>query len=127
MIYIPFERRYKFSNTIARVLVLRTIIQQRQLRTKWLRCNTRFLRVSEGNVRRIQDSFERSPRKSTRRASRELGITQPTVRRVLRRRLLFSRVHIFESPCIKKGKMIFHLFFQVILLLRHSYKCLPNR
>jgi len=46
--------------------------------------------VSEENVKRIQDGFERSPRKSTRRASRELGIPQPTVWRVLRRRLLFS-------------------------------------
>ena len=36
-------------------------------------------RVSEENVRRIQESFERSPRKWTRRASRELGIPQPTV------------------------------------------------
>jgi len=35
-------------------------------------------------------AFERSPRKSTRRASRELGIPQPTVWRVLRRRLLFE-------------------------------------
>ena len=33
-------------------------------------------RVSEENVRRIQESFERSPRKSTRRAIRELGIPQ---------------------------------------------------
>ena len=47
-------------------------------------------RVSEENVRRFQESFERSPRKSTRRASRELGIPQPTVWRVLRRRLLFK-------------------------------------
>jgi len=41
-------------------------------------------------VRRIQESFERNPRKSTRRASRELGIPQPTVWRVLRRHLLFK-------------------------------------
>jgi len=47
-------------------------------------------RVSEENVRRIQESFERSPRKSTRRTSRELAIPQPTVWRVLRRRLIFS-------------------------------------
>jgi len=47
-------------------------------------------RVSEENVRRIQESFERSPRKSTRRASRKLAIPQPTVWRVLRRRLLFN-------------------------------------
>jgi len=57
-------------------------------------------RVSEENVRGIQESFERSPRKSTRRASRELGIPEPTVWRVLRRRLLFIWVHLFESPCI---------------------------
>ena len=31
-------------------------------------------RVSKDKVRRNQESFERSPRKSTRRASRELGI-----------------------------------------------------
>jgi hypothetical protein len=47
-------------------------------------------RVSEENVGRIQESFECSPRRSTRRASRELGILQPTVWRVLRRRLLFK-------------------------------------
>ena len=47
-------------------------------------------RVSEENVRWTKESFERSPRKSTRRASRELGIPQPTVWRVLRRRLLFK-------------------------------------
>ena len=47
-------------------------------------------RVSEENVRRIQESFECSPRKSTRRASRELGIPQSTVWSVLWRRLLFN-------------------------------------
>jgi len=52
------------------------------------------------NVRRIQESFERSPRNSTRRASRELGIPQPTVWRVLRRCLLFNWVHLFESTRI---------------------------
>ena len=57
-------------------------------------------RVSEETVRRIKESFERSPRKSTRRASRELVIPHPTVWRVLRRRLLFNWVHLFESLCI---------------------------
>ena len=47
-------------------------------------------RVSEKNVRRIQESFESSSRKSTRRARRELEIPQPTVWCVLRRRLLFK-------------------------------------
>jgi len=63
-------------------------------------------RVSEENVRRIQESFERSPRKSTRRASRELGIPQLTVLRVLRRRLLFNWVHLYESPCILKYSLL---------------------
>ena len=57
-------------------------------------------RVSEENVRRIQEKFERSPRKSTRRANRELGIPQPNVWRVFRRCLLANWVHLFESPCI---------------------------
>ena len=52
-------------------------------------------RVSEENVRRIQDSFEHSPRKSTRRASRERGISQRTVWLVLRRRLLGNWDHPF--------------------------------
>jgi len=51
-------------------------------------------RVREENVRRIQEGFELSPRKSTRRASRELGIPQQTVWCALRRRLLFKTYHI---------------------------------
>jgi len=54
-------------------------------------------RVLEENVRRIE---ERSPRKSTRRASRELGIPQQFFWRLLRRRLIFNWVRLFESPCI---------------------------
>ena len=57
-------------------------------------------RVSEEKLRRIQASFEHSPRNSTRRANRELRIPQPTVWRVLRRSLLFNGVHLFESLCI---------------------------
>ncbi|KAJ4442664.1 hypothetical protein ANN_04253 [Periplaneta americana] len=38
-------------------------------------------------VEQVKESFVRSPRKSTRRASRETGIPQPTVWRILRRRL----------------------------------------
>jgi len=61
-----------------------------------------FLRVSEENVRWIKESFECSSRKSSHRAGRELGIPQPIVWRVLRRRLPFNWVHLFESPCILK-------------------------
>jgi len=117
-----------FSHTSTRAIVLRTVMQHRQLRAKWLLCSTRFFafvnslkpqsatavqrafllrfniqpptkksicrwnhqfeeigclckgessgrpRVSEENVRRIQENFERSSSKSARRASRELGI-----------------------------------------------------
>jgi transposase len=52
--------------------------------------STERSRVSEENVARIRECFERSPRKSTGRASRELGLPQNSVRRVLRRRLLFK-------------------------------------
>jgi len=63
-------------------------------------------------VRRIQESFERSPRKSTRRESRELGIPQPTVWRVLRRRLLFNLVnfsnHLYYDarPCERQTRHV---------------------
>jgi hypothetical protein len=41
MIYITFERGgHTFSNTTARALAQSTAVQQRQLRTKWLLCNT---------------------------------------------------------------------------------------
>jgi len=59
-------------------------------------------RASEENLRQIQESVECSPRKSTRRATRELGIPQPTVWRVFRRRLLSKPYQLspsFESRC----------------------------
>jgi len=82
-------------------------------------------RVSEENVRRIQESFERSPRKSTRRASRELGIPQPTVWRVLRRRLLFGWVHLFESPCIYIYMSVYMYVYRHILHIICIYINLP--
>ena len=66
-------------------------------------------RVSEENVRWTKESFERSPHKSTRRASRELGIPQSTVWRVLRRRLLFNWVQHFESLCIFLTILVYSL------------------
>jgi hypothetical protein len=43
MIYITFERGGpKFSNTAARALAQRTVVQQRQFTAKWLLCSTRF-------------------------------------------------------------------------------------
>jgi len=57
-----------------------------------------FLRVSEENVRRIQERFERSPRVNP--SSEQRTWNTSTVWRVLRRRLLCNWVHLFESPCI---------------------------
>ena len=48
-------------------------------------------RVSEENVERIRVSFECSPMKS---ASRELGLSQTTVWRVLRRQLVYKPYHV---------------------------------
>jgi len=62
-------------------------------------------------VRRIQENFERSPRKSTRRTSEDLEIPQPTVWRVLRRRLLFNCVDLFESLCILNNVQVTFLCF----------------
>jgi hypothetical protein len=44
-------------------------------------------RISEENVDRIQETFQRSPRKSTYRGSRELQLPQTTVWRFLQKRL----------------------------------------
>lgn len=44
-------------------------------------------RTADAMVEQVRESFVRSPRKSTRRASRETGISQPTIWRILRRRL----------------------------------------
>lgn len=47
-------------------------------------------RTSDENVHRIQEAFRSRPIKSTHQASRELQIPQPTIWRVLRRRLLMK-------------------------------------
>lgn len=44
-------------------------------------------KVCEETVERVRESFARSPQKSTNRASRELNIPQPTVWKILRKRL----------------------------------------
>jgi len=78
-------------------------------------------RVSKENVRRIHESFECSPCKSTHRANRELGILQPTVWCVLRCRLLFFLNHpvllrnIFII-CFTKIKTNSGVFLQMFLL-----------
>jgi len=86
-------------------------------------------RVSEENVRRIQEGFERSQSKSTRRARRELGIPQPTVWRVLRRRslsnwvyLLNQPVHFSFSPCVLQLRFLSNVIVLIILMTIQRYE-----
>jgi len=101
MIYIKFEAEsLKFLNTPLERSLSEELCSSVSWEQNGYYAAQQFLRVSEENVRRIQESFELSPRRSTRRASRELGIPQPTLWRVLRRSLLFNWVHLFKSLCI---------------------------
>lgn len=68
-------------------------------------------RVSEDDVLRIEDSFVRSPRKSTNRASRELGIPQPTVWKVLRRRLLYKPYRLQLVQALKPNDKVKRIEF----------------
>ena len=55
--------------------------------------------VSEQVVYRVRGSFLRIPRKSTRRASRELKVPQSTVSKILRKRL---RLHPYKLQLVQK-------------------------
>ena len=55
--------------------------------------------VSEQVVGRVRESFLRSPRKPTRRASRELKVPQSTVNKILRKRL---RLHPYKLQLVQK-------------------------
>ena len=55
--------------------------------------------VSEQVVDRVRESFLRSPRKSTRSASRELKVPQSTVSKILRKRLL---LHPYRLQLVQK-------------------------
>ena len=50
--------------------------------------------VPDETVERVRESFVRSPQKSTARGSRELGIPQQTVWKILRRRLKFKSYRV---------------------------------
>ncbi|PSN44358.1 hypothetical protein C0J52_19621, partial [Blattella germanica] len=56
-------------------------------------------RVSEENVQRVRDAFVRSPKKSVRKASRELTMPVMTVWKVLRKRLHMCpyRLQLFQA------------------------------
>jgi len=47
-------------------------------------------RVSDDNIERVRETFQRSPRRSSARASRELDVPKITMWKVLRKRLCFK-------------------------------------
>jgi hypothetical protein len=55
--------------------------------------------VSDTTVDRVRACFQRSPQKSTRRASRELQLPQTTVSKILHKRLLMKpyKVQLFQA------------------------------
>lgn len=73
-------------------------------------------RVSDENTERIRETFACSPRKSLRRASRELQMPHQTIWKVVRRRLLMKayKIHMLQAlqPNDKIARMNFCNFFQ---------------
>jgi hypothetical protein len=58
--------------------------------------------VTEETVDRVRETFTRNPRKSVRRASRELKVPEPTVRKILRKRLQLYpyKLQLVQNPPI---------------------------
>jgi len=83
-------------------------------------------RTSEENVRRIQEAYQRSPRKSTRRASRELTTPHVTVWPVLRRRLLMKPYRLQLVQALRVGYRRKRKDFCDMLLEDMEYNTLPR-
>ncbi|XP_046662972.1 uncharacterized protein LOC124355862 [Homalodisca vitripennis] len=60
-------------------------------------------RTSDEMVQTVRQTYERSPRTSTRRASRQLGMPHMTVWRVLRRRLLYKPYRLKLVHALRVG------------------------
>ena len=58
--------------------------------------------VTEETIGRVRETFTRSPMKSVRRASRELKIPEPTVRKILQKRLQLYpyKLQLVQNPPI---------------------------
>ena len=65
--------------------------------------------VSSETVERVRETFLRSPKKSTVRASRELGIPQSTIWTVLRRKLHFKPYKLQTMQTLKPNDKLQHL------------------
>jgi hypothetical protein len=60
--------------------------------------------VTEETVDRVRETFTRSPRKSVRRASRELEIPGPTVRKILRKRL---QLYPYQLQLVQNNPIVY--------------------
>jgi hypothetical protein len=71
--------------------------------------------VSDENIERVREAFQRSPRKSVAKASRELGMPKMTVWKVLRKRLCFKpyKIRMVQAlkPADKEGLLKPHHSF----------------
>ena len=61
--------------------------------------------VTEETVDRVHETFTRSPRKSVRRASRELKIPEPTVRKILRKR---QQLYPYKLQLVQSSSLMIH-------------------
>ncbi|PSN49705.1 hypothetical protein C0J52_05333 [Blattella germanica] len=71
-------------------------------------CKGKSVRVSEDNVQRVRDAFVRSPKKSVRKASRELAIPVMTVWKVLKKRLHMRPYHLQLLQALKPTDYAVH-------------------
>jgi hypothetical protein len=65
--------------------------------------------VSDDNIESVHEEFQRSPRKSVARASRELGMPEMTTWKVLRKRLCFNEEDGFVERLIFSDEVTFHI------------------
>jgi hypothetical protein len=67
--------------------------------------------VSNEVVEQVRESFTRSPQKSTVKCSRELGIPQPTVWKILRKRIKFKPYKLQLLQALKQNDKVERLSF----------------
>ncbi|PSN37745.1 hypothetical protein C0J52_22724, partial [Blattella germanica] len=82
--------------------------------------STGRLSTSPGDVERVRQLYQRSPQKSTHRASRELSMSQPTLWRVLCKRLRFKPYRLQLLQALGPANYITRAEFCIVN--RHNVK-----
>jgi hypothetical protein len=83
--------------------------------------------VSDATVDRVQVFFQRSPQKSTRRASRELQLPHTTVSKILRKRSLMKPYKLQSVQALKSEDLAVRYEFCREILARNENDDLPAR